>query len=116
METVQKEVKRRGRPKKVLVEIPTVGAVIVNEEEGQKREEVLEPVAPKVEEKVIAKPLTDLQRKIQESRKLLEVPVPEGHKLFESPDGEIILGESSKGHVWSRTMNGGKGGYANARR
>jgi len=55
-------------------------------------------------------------KKIAESRKSLEQPLQPGQRLFESPEGEIIIGEDSQTQIWSRTMNNGKGGWANPRR
>ena len=66
---------------------------------------------------VVAKPaMTDIQRKVAESRKALAQPLAEGQAFFESPEGYIMIGEKEKDHVWCRDMNNGKGGWINPRR
>lgn len=64
----------------------------VNETEKETEVEVLTPEAPKLE------------------------PLSEGQAYFEAPDGTIIVGESSKDHVWYRGLNDGKGGFINKKR
>lgn len=114
METTTK--RKIGRPKKVEV---------VNHEEEAKgpKAEVLErqePVAevPKAERRkpgVNPEDQSDVDR-IAESRKALEHPLSPGQQFFEAPDGEILIGEADKTHLWSRRANGGKGGWINPRR
>lgn len=43
-------------------------------------------------------------------------PLQVGQKYFETPDGELIIGEADKQQVWSRRLNGGKGGWVNPQR
>ena len=114
------EKKKPGRPRKVQ-------EVIQNGQETERKEEgLLEQSAPANKEVEQSKPerkpvryvenvLSDAQR-IAESRKALTVPLSPGQKFFEAPDGEIIVGEADKTSVWSRRMNGGKGGWVNPRR
>lgn len=100
----------RGIPKKVseakvvsIEEIPVVVETVVAP--------VKRDMKPLSEKKEISYPAH-----IAESRKALLHPLEPGQKFFESPDGEIIVGEADKGHVWSRRMNNGKGGWINERR
>lgn len=52
--------------------------------------------------------------KIADSRKLLDLPVQPGLKLFEAPDGFVMEGEEDKPHVWYRGGgDNGKGGWIN---
>lgn len=62
------------------------------------------------------RPETPISERIAESRKALNQPLSAGQAFFESPDGEIVIGEENKGRAWSRTMNNGQGGWANPRR
>lgn len=95
----------RGRPKKVQPEV--VASIPVAQAETFHVETV--PTAPKRE-------LTPIEIRIQESREALKQPLGPGQVYFETPDGEIIIGEADRPHVWSRNMNGGHGGWANPRR
>ncbi len=72
-----------------------------------------ETIVPPVEEsRQIEEPKSEEPKKVVPA---LE-PLQPGQAYFESPEGEIIIGEDTKGHVWSRKMNGGKGGWANKKR
>lgn len=62
------------------------------------------------------KPQASIADRIAESRKALDEKLDPHQKLFESPDGEIIIGDADKDKAWSRTMNDGKGGWANPKR
>jgi len=106
----------RGRPKKVQpVENQTFTSVNV-EAISSFETHVAEVVASEpMPKKVLAVENPD-QVYINESRKALNYPLPAGQKFFESPDGEIIVGEASKDQVWSRRMNKGHGGWVNPRR
>lgn len=57
-----------------------------------------------------------LEDHIKESRKVLEQPIQPGQRLFETPEGEILVGQDDKTQMWSKRMNNGKGGWANPRR
>lgn len=57
-----------------------------------------------------------IEERIAESRKALEHPITVNQMFFESPEGEIIIADKDKDRVWARTMNNGKGGWANPRR
>lgn len=94
-----------------------------HEEEAQGTQtEVLEQSAP-VPEAPKHEPRRPVEKKeptyadhIAESRKALDQPLAPGQQFFESPDGEIIIGEADKTHIWSRRMNNGRGGFVNPRR
>lgn len=43
-------------------------------------------------------------------------PLQPGQKYFESPDGEVIIGEIDKQQIWYRKGNNGKGCFINPRR
>lgn len=46
-----------------------------------------------------------------------ELPPLEAHlKYFEAPDGELIVGEADKSHVWYRKGNNGNGCWINPKR
>lgn len=118
MEIVEKQKKRMGRPSKAK---PPVTEVVQREKEEQKmkeRPEVLE--APKKKEfdpnELREKPSASIAERISESRKSLDHPLQEGQAFFESPDGEILVGNSDSHRMWSRTMNKGQGGWCNKRR
>lgn len=112
MET--KEKAKIGRPKNV--------EVIGNEEETKgPKTEVLEKQKPKPKQGEVRRPTGDKKDqsdadRIAESRKALEHPLPLGQQFFEAPDGEILIGEADKTHMWNRRMNGGKGGWINPKR
>lgn len=110
--------KKPGRPKKIM-EAEHNG----KEEKGQQAqvEDVLEqsapvPAAAPAPRRLVERPETPDAIRIAESRKALEHPLAPGQKFFESPDGEIIVGDAEKTHVWSRHMNHGKGGFINPMR
>lgn len=69
------------------------------------------PAAPKKQ-----KPLTEEQVRIADSRKSLESPLAEGMAFFESPEGYIIVAESTRPHVWCGKANDGKGMFINPKR
>jgi hypothetical protein len=100
----------RGRPKKVQpleTQTQTLGSVDV----VPTFVETVQPT-PVKEERI----LTPEELRIKESRTALDQPLPPGTRFFETPDGEIIVGDAEKSHVWSRRMNGGRGGWVNPRR
>ena len=104
----------RGRPRKVQpVENQTVTSV--NVEAISSFETHVTEAIPSEPKKVLAV-LNPDQAYINESRKALNFPLPAGQKFFESPDGEIIVGEATNDQVWSRRMNKGHGGWVNPRR
>lgn len=78
-------------------------------------EEVVEEEAP-IEDVKPESAQSAYQQYIAESRKVLEHPLPANQRFFETPDGEILVGELDKTQAWSHRMNGGKGGWANPRR
>jgi hypothetical protein len=39
-----------------------------------------------------------------------------GQKYFESPEGDIVIGEETKSQVWYRKLNNGQGGWINPKR
>lgn len=43
-------------------------------------------------------------------------PLAPGQCYFESPEGHITIGDNTKNEIWDRTMNNGKGGWANKKR
>lgn len=43
-------------------------------------------------------------------------PLGPGQKYFESPDGDIVIGEADKDRIWHRKLNNGKGGWINPKR
>lgn len=53
-----------------------------------------------------------LAERIADSRKALEHPVPQGQRLFETHDGEIIIGPEDRSQVWVDRLNNGKGAWA----
>ena len=56
------------------------------------------------------------QARIAESRKVLGQPLAKHQRLFEAPDGTIIVGDADKDQVWFGRLNGGKGGWINPHR
>jgi len=76
---------------------------------------VVAPIQTREPVRHVERVVSDTER-IAESRKVLDVPLAPGQQFFETPDGEIIIGEADKTAVWSRRMNGGKGGWVNPRR
>jgi hypothetical protein len=122
------EKRKPGRPKKIK-EIISNGQETQGKEEGlleqsvpvqevaiaKKQKEVDQPKPEREPVRYVDSVLSDAQR-IAESRKALNYPLSPGQKFFETPDGEIIVGEADKTSVWSRRMNGGKGGWVNPRR
>jgi len=57
-----------------------------------------------------------LEERIADSRRALGQPAPQGHRYFETHDGEIILGEADQEQIWSDRLNGGKGAWVLPRR
>lgn len=53
-----------------------------------------------------------LADRIADSRKALEQPLEPGQRLFETHDGEIIIGSDDRSQVWVDRLNNGKGGWA----
>jgi len=43
-------------------------------------------------------------------------PLAPDQAYFESPTGNVIIGDANKDHIWDRTLNDGKGGWINKRR
>lgn len=86
------EVKKESKP---VVEKPVVNVP---------RETILKPEVPSAQ-----------KEEIKKAKPVLE-PLGAGQAYFESPEGEIIIGEANKDQIWSRKMNGGKGGWCNKRR
>jgi translation initiation factor IF-2 len=68
--------------------------------EDKKPEAPVNPEPPKVE--APAKPLTEDQKRIAESRESLKHPAGPNQKFFEAPDGFIIVAESDRDHVPER--------------
>lgn len=64
------------------------------------------------EDNVVNKKLTP----VEESRKVLKVPLQAGQCFFESPEGFIEIGEKNRHKVWCRAANGGKGMWINPMR
>lgn len=88
-------------------------------EKAQAQVAVLEP--PKAEEKKESpkasnRPDPSIEERIKNSKENLKVVLSPDQKFFESPDGEIIVGEAKSDRIWSRTMHKGKGGWANPMR
>lgn len=111
----------RGRPKKVVaVEAKADESKASNPEPIKTVENpVVAPVPVAVQEraeKFSEKALGPDEQRIKESRSALLQPLPAGQNFFETPDGEIIIGEADREQVWSRRMNGGRGGWVNPRR
>lgn len=85
---------------------------------------ISEPVAPAVNaespkpepKRFVETPDAPDAVRIAESRKALLQPLSPGQKFFETPDGEILIGEADKSQIWSRRMNGGHGGFVNPMR
>lgn len=102
--------KRGTRKKHTQVEVAE------SNQESKAGDVVLPPeeLKPNIEQPAIE--LSPIDKRIAESRKLLEVPLDPGQQYFESPEGEIIVGEKGKDRVWCRSMSKGKGGWANPRR
>lgn len=73
---------------------------------------VEEKAVPEIVEKAQPVKLTQ----IEESRKSLLSPLPEGMAFFEAPDGYIIVAEESRDNVFYRAGNGGDGMWINKRR
>lgn len=106
---METQTKKRGRPRKAK-------EVIENgmQEERQEGQTVTTAEVPNGMTVVITEPepirfkenppQSDVDR-IAESRKALSQVLPPGQKFFETPDGEIIIGEESKNEVWSRRLN-----------
>jgi hypothetical protein len=113
METVKKPVeKKRGRPK--------ANKEVVNhvqeEKDAQAKVDVLKQEPKATETKHVETAPMSPEKAVLESRKLLDMPLPAGQRLFETPDGEIILGDETRDRAWSRHMNNGKGGWCNPKR
>lgn len=112
--------KKLGRPKKTVVPVEETPTPKFNQEVSNETETVEKPKAEtevKAEKKVVLaveKPKVDPA--IAESRKALDKPLEPGQKLFESPEGYIMIGESEKNQVWCRHSNNGKGSWINPRR
>lgn len=108
--------RKPGRPKKEVVQSGK------EEKESLKAEvDVLEQSAPVPESNpepryLGERPEASEANRIAESRKALLQPLAADQRFFESPEGEIIVGEADKTHIWSRHMNNGKGGWVNPRR
>lgn len=88
-----------GRPKGSKNKVESVhetdikGEMIENEErKEEKREEVLNKEAPKLE------------------------PLGPGQAYFEAPDGTIVIGEDTRNEIWHRAGNNGKGCWINRKR
>ena len=62
------------------------------------------------------KDLPPEMERIALSRKLLKEPIPAGLKLFEAPDGYVMMGEAKETQAWYRMGNGGKGMWINEHR
>lgn len=105
---------KRGRPKKVVEVVQNV------EVQGQEGQTVVQTetivTQPPEPVRFQEKPDAPDAVRIADSRKALEQPLEPGQKFFETPDGEIIIGEADKNHIWSRHMNNGHGGWVNPRR
>lgn len=61
------------------------------------------------------------EEKKEEPKKAVPVkpilePLGVGQAYFEAPDGTILIGESSKPHLWYRAGNDGKGMWINPKR
>lgn len=86
---------------------------------GQYERKKVEPVkeAPIVERKEEAKaPVLKEEPKPQVAETPKLPTLAPGQRYFETPEGDIIVGEDGKDRIWSRRMNGGKGGWANPKR
>lgn len=109
----------KGRPKKVVEPKVVEKATPVIESP-----EVVEaPRMAKVSGDIISmtvelpKPvLTGWDAAIAESRKLLEIPLQAGQIFFESPEGFIMVDEETRGKVWCRQADKGRGMWINPRR
>lgn len=53
------------------------------------------------------------QEIIADSRKALAAPLMAGQRLFESPEGFVMVGEASEDRMWCRWANKGKGAWIN---
>lgn len=71
-------------------------------------------ISTKPEVKVV--PLVKKEEAKKEDIKPVLEPLAAHQAYFESPEGEIIIGEADKDQIWSRKTNGGKGGWINKRR
>lgn len=99
---------KRGRPKKVQ-EVVENGV----QEETQEGQTVTTAEVPDVQiviekpepVRFQEKPPQSAEDRIAESRKALLNPLAAGQKYFETPDGEIIIGEAEKNEIWSRRLN-----------
>lgn len=60
--------------------------------------------------------LTQEQKDVAESRKVLAHPVGAGQRFFESPEGFIEIGEADRGRVFCRKANKGAGMWINPMR
>lgn len=107
-ESFANEKEAKGPQTEVLEQSAPVDAVPVVE-----KKEVKEPRDIR---KIMASLPKDDGDYIAESRKALETPLAVGQQFFEAPDGEILIGEADKTAMWSRRMNGGRGGWVNPRR
>lgn len=97
-----------------LLEAGSQGVVEVKEEViPEPVKEVQEVVKAKVEP---VKTKTEEEIAIEESRKVLEHPLPPGQKFFEAPNGFIMVGEAGMGRILYRAGNNGKGMYINPKR
>lgn len=69
-----------------------------------------------VETETAELPMSAHDKRVEESREVLKHATPAGMKLFEAPDGYIVVSEEGKDHAWYRHGNGGKGMWINPRR
>jgi hypothetical protein len=117
--------KKLGRPRKkqegfpngkeTQTEVETKGDVLNPDFQGQTITIPLSDLKPEPK-RFVEKPEAPEAQRIAESRESLKQALGPDQKFFETPDGEIIIGEAEKNHVWSRRVNGGHGGWVNPRR
>jgi hypothetical protein len=116
--TIEESEAKLAEAKAKLDELKAVNRVELTEDEVTmldrdigKQERLVARLTPK---EPVAPPLPP--DPIRESREVLKQPLAPGMKFFESPEGHVIVAEAERAHVWCRTMNGGKGGWANPMR
>ncbi len=68
-----------------------------------------------VQEEKVVNVLIDKSEVVPKAEPKLE-PLQPGQKYFETPDGEIIIGESTKQQIWVRRLNNNAGGWVNPKR
>jgi hypothetical protein len=113
---------RSKMKKKVNTEVPNqIGEPVVvpkkdiENVKDKKEEEVKEIKGDVLELPVVFPNALGITKEEILKKQVVDVLQP-GQKYFETPEGDIIIGESDKQQIWVRSMNKGQGGWANPKR